>query len=206
MWNLKEAVLRAHWTVLNNFGCSENFRVGYLWLCKLKKISFVIQDVWSRMCWQKFSLFSLDQNCVFMTISRRTVLRINWNVGKCFGCSEKFRIIIYDYVGKQNSSHFIQGIPPALCWQKSVCSYWCRNEFLSPYDPSVFHFLLNFRRTILPTHTCISSSFGCLKRSELIICHYVDQNACCTAQMCWQKSVDNFYPKWKFETVWFSMS
>ena len=70
----------------------------------------------------------------FMVNSTRTVLWAHSDVAKHFGCSKSSGFIISDYVGKQNSSHFIQGIPPALCWQKSVCSYWCRNEFLSPHD------------------------------------------------------------------------
>ena len=112
-------VLRAHWTFLNNFGCSEKFGVSYLWLCELNKdLIFFIQDVSSRMCWQKFILFSLAQKGVFMTISRGTVLRIHWSVDKCFGCSEKFRIIIYGYVGNKNSPHFIQDIPTCIVLTK----------------------------------------------------------------------------------------
>ena len=111
-------VLRAHWTFLNNFGCSEKFGVSYLWLCELNKELIFYPGCIKPNVLTKIHFVQFGSKGVFMTIFRRTVLRIHWSVDKCFGCSEKFRIIIYGYVGNKNSPHFIQDIPTCIVLTK----------------------------------------------------------------------------------------
>ena len=112
-----------------------------------KGIHFFIQDLQSRMCWQKLCLFILVQKRVFITISGRTVLRIHCKVGKHFGCFQKYRVGICDVCRQKKRLHFIRDIPTCIVLTKiRFDQYGCWNEFLSPYDSNS---MVNFRGTVL---------------------------------------------------------